>query len=240
MDLQNDSLPWLQDSWGQHGAHLGQTGPRWAPCWPHEFAVWVNRHRRIEEFRIKIFVDSIEHFLVFRLRKWIRIYTTICYTSIFSTYVWKSFLQVSFMLHRTFDWFISLDWTHNLHCPFIPTVNFIAFCLCKSSRKPFWCKIYTAMCHVWTNVAITWLWCYTTNLQKHGHFFIRRWCNKISSSYYLFNCVFSYILISTYIAKMCSVHIYSKPNPNTFLQPAVCQRLEKYISTIHPRFLKMC
>ena len=23
-------------SWGQHGAHLGPVGPRWAPCWPHE------------------------------------------------------------------------------------------------------------------------------------------------------------------------------------------------------------
>ena len=23
-------------SWGQHGAHLGPTGPRWAPCWPHK------------------------------------------------------------------------------------------------------------------------------------------------------------------------------------------------------------
>ena len=28
--------PWQQGSWGQHGAHLGPTGPRWAPCWPHE------------------------------------------------------------------------------------------------------------------------------------------------------------------------------------------------------------
>ena len=26
-----------QGSWGQHGAHLGPTGPGWAPCWPHEF-----------------------------------------------------------------------------------------------------------------------------------------------------------------------------------------------------------
>ena len=25
-----------QGSWGQHGAHLGPTGPRWAPCWPHK------------------------------------------------------------------------------------------------------------------------------------------------------------------------------------------------------------
>ena len=29
-------LPWQQGSLGQHGAHLGPTGPRWVPCWPHE------------------------------------------------------------------------------------------------------------------------------------------------------------------------------------------------------------
>ena len=35
-------ISWFQDhpkqqsSWGQHGAHLGPVGPRWAPCWPHE------------------------------------------------------------------------------------------------------------------------------------------------------------------------------------------------------------
>ena len=28
--------PWWQGSWGQRGAHLGPTGPRWTPCWPHE------------------------------------------------------------------------------------------------------------------------------------------------------------------------------------------------------------
>ena len=28
--------PRKQSSWGQHGAHLGPVGPRWAPCWPHE------------------------------------------------------------------------------------------------------------------------------------------------------------------------------------------------------------
>ena len=27
---------WKQSSWGQHGAHLGPTGPKWAPCWPKE------------------------------------------------------------------------------------------------------------------------------------------------------------------------------------------------------------
>ena len=30
-------------SWGQHGAHLGPTGPRWAPCWPHELC-YLGRH----------------------------------------------------------------------------------------------------------------------------------------------------------------------------------------------------
>ena len=28
--------PREQSSWGQHGAHLGPVGPRWAPFWPHE------------------------------------------------------------------------------------------------------------------------------------------------------------------------------------------------------------
>ena len=31
-----NDYPRSQSSWGQHGAHLGSVGPRWAPCWPHE------------------------------------------------------------------------------------------------------------------------------------------------------------------------------------------------------------
>ena len=33
------NFPWrpqIHSFRGQHGAHLGPTGPRWAPCWPHE------------------------------------------------------------------------------------------------------------------------------------------------------------------------------------------------------------
>ena len=30
------SFPRYQGSWGQHGAHLGPVGPRWAPCWSHK------------------------------------------------------------------------------------------------------------------------------------------------------------------------------------------------------------
>ena len=32
-------------SWGQHGAHLGPVGPRWAPCWPHELCYQRYPHR---------------------------------------------------------------------------------------------------------------------------------------------------------------------------------------------------
>ena len=28
------------DPWGQHGAHQGSVGPRWAPYWPHEPCYW--------------------------------------------------------------------------------------------------------------------------------------------------------------------------------------------------------
>ena len=31
----NFCIPRQQGSRGQHGAHLGLVGPRWAPCWPH-------------------------------------------------------------------------------------------------------------------------------------------------------------------------------------------------------------
>ena len=35
-------LPWEQGSWGQHGAHLGPTGPRWPQVGPMNFAIWVD------------------------------------------------------------------------------------------------------------------------------------------------------------------------------------------------------
>ena len=39
--INNTHIPRWQGSWDQHGAHLGPTGPRWAPCWPHEHAIWL-------------------------------------------------------------------------------------------------------------------------------------------------------------------------------------------------------
>ena len=34
--IMSSGNPWWQGSRGQHGAHLGPVGPRWAPCRPHE------------------------------------------------------------------------------------------------------------------------------------------------------------------------------------------------------------
>ena len=31
-----EGIPRSQNSWGQHGAHLGAAGSKWAPCLPHE------------------------------------------------------------------------------------------------------------------------------------------------------------------------------------------------------------
>ena len=49
--------PWYQGSWGQHCAHLGLTGPRWAPCWPHE-SCYIG------------FVQTSYHFGGFHPTKW--------------------------------------------------------------------------------------------------------------------------------------------------------------------------
>ena len=45
MDSQLSKVPRLQGSWGQHGAHLGPVGPRWAPCWPYEPCYEGNYHK---------------------------------------------------------------------------------------------------------------------------------------------------------------------------------------------------
>ena len=55
-------LPRYQSSWGQHWAHLGPVGPRWAPCRPHESCyqgylmqwlqqhiMWMNPHKKISK-----------------------------------------------------------------------------------------------------------------------------------------------------------------------------------------------
>ena len=52
--LLNHSCPWEQGSWGLHGAHLGPTAPRWAPCWPYE-SCYLGSHMLLmpEEINLK-------------------------------------------------------------------------------------------------------------------------------------------------------------------------------------------
>ena len=62
-------VPWEQGSWGQHGAHLGPTRPRWAPCWPHElcylgwFCMCV--HTWSSKRCIVVQVDTFKQFILF-------------------------------------------------------------------------------------------------------------------------------------------------------------------------------
>ena len=42
LTLWDQDRPREQCSWGQHGVHLGPTGPRWAPCWPHKLSYLEN------------------------------------------------------------------------------------------------------------------------------------------------------------------------------------------------------
>ena len=47
-----------QDSCGQHGAHLGPPGPRWAPRWPHEFCYqcqWSNNKHNVNATKLAPF-----------------------------------------------------------------------------------------------------------------------------------------------------------------------------------------
>ena len=58
-------MPWYQGSWGQHGAHLGPTGPRWVPWWHHELC-YLGTHTEcvglMESFYIIIFFLILWHF----------------------------------------------------------------------------------------------------------------------------------------------------------------------------------
>ena len=56
---------------GQHGAHLGATGPRWAPCWPHELCylgLYYYEHMEDEEYWGRKAITNT--FTVFQLTMW--------------------------------------------------------------------------------------------------------------------------------------------------------------------------
>ena len=60
--------PKYQGSWGQHGAHLGPVGPRWASCWPHEpcyrdgtLPLWPHRPRPWDELLVRIPTTKWDH-----------------------------------------------------------------------------------------------------------------------------------------------------------------------------------
>ena len=69
---------WQQGSWGQHGAHLGSTGPRWAPCWPHEL-FYLGLLYPVIYFRVSLIIYAFKY-----------INLTLHFVLISITILWKS------------------------------------------------------------------------------------------------------------------------------------------------------
>ena len=86
------SLPSKQGSWGQHGAHLGPTGLRWAPRWAHQLCylgefdtacrlplpntilcIIIDRHLQTDLFT-QLYIQCIYMFLIwiYHIRKYHR------------------------------------------------------------------------------------------------------------------------------------------------------------------------
>ena len=57
-------IPWEQGLWGQHGAHMGPTGPRWAPCWSHESCYLGKGHGKYQSISIKLYYQIFVSFVV--------------------------------------------------------------------------------------------------------------------------------------------------------------------------------
>ena len=43
---------------GPTRAHLGLTGPRWAPCWPHDLAIW-EYHELVNKPQVEVILASV-------------------------------------------------------------------------------------------------------------------------------------------------------------------------------------
>ena len=62
-------------AWGQHGAHLGPVGIRWAPCWPHE-PCYLGRHSRgmrrkcVTRFNVDTVIEY-RHYLAMSFQVWL-------------------------------------------------------------------------------------------------------------------------------------------------------------------------
>ena len=63
-----------------HGAHLGPTGPRWAPCWPHELCylgIWpiMSSHLVFNISNALHFISLVTQRMMFRIISYLVLYT---------------------------------------------------------------------------------------------------------------------------------------------------------------------
>ena len=78
------------NSWGRHGTHLGPTGPRWAPCWPHEFCylgtdasddmILTVNHGWLLTFLVEIYIRGLFYWQsIHAIMAWIMLPSDKCY-----------------------------------------------------------------------------------------------------------------------------------------------------------------
>ena len=82
----SNDIPRQQNSWGQHGAHLGPVGLRWASCWPHE-PCYQSQDLSV---RTSLFSDSLMHV---DTRSWAE-FCTLFYIFMFSK-SWSSIIETA-------------------------------------------------------------------------------------------------------------------------------------------------
>ena len=107
----------LWSSWGQHGAHLGPVGPRWAPCWPHEpcYQGWIDSG--------KTTYSTLE-------KLWPILYTF--RTTLSNNYPGFGILSKNYLIYELI--YNDSIWTHFPNFPFLPR---------KHVRKITWLYIST-------------------------------------------------------------------------------------------------
>ena len=142
----HSSWPWCNPTliarfMGQHGAQLGPTGPRWAPCWPHEpcylginhswahFKKSVSAHNwdrvKIQFVVIYIWIVQYSHNFAYAVMTWAKL--------------WQNWIIISHsrVTHGDFDYNLN-NMTFNTNELCFKGLNGYRMCFYLCVRNIFW------------------------------------------------------------------------------------------------------
>ena len=99
-----------QCSWGQHGAHLGPTGPRLAPCWPHELCYLGWRAPKV----------SLRGILFSRVKRYYSYFDKHCVRNDITKLIFNTNTTTDWPLWEHPPWIFNLTKTHFGSSPSVP------------------------------------------------------------------------------------------------------------------------